>query len=318
MFRWLAPPGRRGRLVIFIFHRVLPVPDALFPDLPDVARFDEILGWIESWFNVVPLDRAVRDLEAGTLPARAAAITFDDGYADNLSVAVPLLLRHRMTATFFIATAFLDGGRMWNDTVIESIRHASDAVLDLSPLALGRHSLATAAEKRAAIETLIGQAKYLPIEERLELTERIAATARVEPSTSLMLTSDALREMRRVGMQIGAHTVSHPILARLSSEEARREMADGRERLQQILGERIGLFAYPNGRFGDDYLGEHAAMAKNLGFDAAFATDWGVADCGSDLMRLPRFTPWDRRRVKFGARLALNLARSRRLETRAT
>jgi len=313
LFRYLAPPGRGGRLSILIYHRVLPAPDPLFPDLPDIARFEEVLLWMKQWFTVLPLDRAVRDLAAGTLPARAAAITFDDGYADNLTVALPVLLRHELTATFFIASGFLNGGRMWNDTVIEAIRHTRLAVLDLGHLDLGRHVLDTASARRAAIDGLIAKLKYLPQAQRTDLTERIAESAAVVPSTSLMMTSSHLRELRAAGMQIGAHTVSHPILTRLPIEQARREIAESKAQLEDILRERVGLFAYPNGKFGDDYAEEHAILARETGFDAALATDWGAAASGSDLMHLPRFTPWDRGRLRFGARLAANLLRPRRL-----
>ena len=74
----LAPGGPRGRLSILIFHRVLPRPDPLFPDVPDGRRFDEVLSWISDWFHVIPLDDAVVRLRSGTLPSRALAITFDD------------------------------------------------------------------------------------------------------------------------------------------------------------------------------------------------------------------------------------------------
>jgi len=314
IFSFLAPSGRRGRLSILIFHRVLLAPDPLFPDLPDTARFEEVLRWLKEWFNVLPLDRAVRDLPLGQLPARAAAITFDDGYADNLTVALPILLRHQLTATFFIATGFLDGGRMWNDTVIEAIRCSRHQWLDLSHLGLGRHVLDTPSARRAAIDRLIGKLKYLPQARRNDLTERIAASAAVVPSANLMMTSAQVRELRRSGMQIGAHTVSHPILTRLSAEQARRDIVEGKDQLEDILRERVGLFAYPNGKLGDDYVEEHATLVREIGFDAAVATDWGAAAVESDLMHLPRFTPWDQSRLRFGARLAANLLRPRRTE----
>ncbi|HEY8876670.1 MAG TPA: polysaccharide deacetylase family protein, partial [Roseateles sp.] len=66
-----SPGGARGRLSVLIFHRVLREPDPLFPDEVDAARFDEILGWLKSWFHVLPLDKAVRRLQAGDLPPRA-------------------------------------------------------------------------------------------------------------------------------------------------------------------------------------------------------------------------------------------------------
>ena len=73
-------------------------------------------------------------LQQGRLPPRALAITFDDGYADNRTVAAPLLERHGLPCTFFVATGFLDGGRMWNDTLIETVRRAPGQTLDLRDL----------------------------------------------------------------------------------------------------------------------------------------------------------------------------------------
>ncbi|MCU0943281.1 MAG: polysaccharide deacetylase family protein, partial [Hydrogenophaga sp.] len=120
LYGWMSPGGASARLSVLIFHRVLAQPDPLFPGVPDVRRFDEVCRWLARWFRVMPLDEAVRALKRGNLPARAAAITFDDGYADNHDQALPVLRAHGLPATFFVATGFLDGGRMWNDTLIES------------------------------------------------------------------------------------------------------------------------------------------------------------------------------------------------------
>jgi peptidoglycan/xylan/chitin deacetylase (PgdA/CDA1 family) len=307
LFSVLSPAGARGRLSVLIFHRVLPQPDPVFPGEVDAVQFDSMMGWVKSWFNVLPLDEAVRRLKTSTLPARAAAITFDDGYEDNYSVALPILQRHGLTATFFIATGFLDGGRMWNDTVIESVRGGPSTELDLSSIGLGSHPTATPAKKREAIAAIIRQLKYLPMQERLERTEKLAACAGVRPPNDLMMTSDQVRAMRRAGMQIGAHTVSHPILARLDAQEAKREILGSKIFLEDLLEERVGLFAYPNGKPGVDYLPEHALMARDLGFDAAVSTAWGAAKAGADPFQVPRFTPWDRSQLRFGIRLLRSL-----------
>jgi len=306
-FSLLSPAAAGARLSVFIFHRVLPEPDALFPDEVHAARFDQLLGWIKTWFRVLPLDEAAQQLACGRLPARAAAITFDDGYEDNDSVARPLLQRHGLVATFFIATGFLDGGRMWNDTVIESIRRTSKAELDLRPLGLGQHALPTLPARRAAIAQLLPQIKYMQPEARVALTQRLAHAAEVSPPVDLMMRSEQVLAMRRAGMQIGAHTVSHPILARLDLSAARQEMAQSKQALEQLLGEPVSLFAYPNGRPGKDYLPEHAVLARELGFQAAVSTAWGAGRQGTDPFQLPRFTPWDRDRLRFGLRMVRNL-----------
>lgn len=310
----LAPAGTRARLSVLIFHRVLPGPDALFPDEPDIARFDRLMGWVAEWFKVLPLAEAVERLAAGDLPERAAAITFDDGYADNLTCAVPVLRRHGLSATFFIATGFLDGGRMWNDTLIESVRGAQRNELDCSHLDLGLLSLASTEDKRQALARLIPAVKHLESPRRADEVARIAAACAATLPDDLMLTGEQLRGLQAAGMGIGAHTVNHPILKTLPVAEARAEIAASREVLEGLLGEPVRLFAYPNGKAGDDYLPDHVGIVRSLGFDAAVATNWGVSDAGSDRYQIPRFTPWDTGKTRFGLRLLDNLRRVDRRE----
>ncbi|MFG6416577.1 polysaccharide deacetylase family protein [Roseateles sp. DC23W] len=310
----MSPAGSSARLNVLIFHRVLREPDPLFPDEVDAARFDELLGWVNSWFNVLPLDEAARRLQDGSLPARAAALSFDDGYADNHDVALPLLQRHGLPCSFFVATGFLNGGRMWNDTLIEAVRRSTLPTLDLRGLQdakgadLGQHALGETDTRRELLEQLIGRVKYLAPEPRVSCVDAIAARAEIRPPDDLMMTSDQVRALRGAGMQIGAHTVSHPILATLDANAAADEIGRSRDVLQQTLGERVGLFAYPNGKPGTDYLPEvHPAIVRELGFDAAVSTRWAAARRGEDVFQIPRFTPWDRGRFKFGLRLARNL-----------
>lgn len=313
LFSLLSPAGRGGRLSILIFHRVLPVADPIFPSEMDATRFDAMCQWLAAWYQVLPLDEAVTRLKSDTLPARACAITFDDGYADNRHVAMPILQRHGLCATFFIATGFLDGGRMWNDTVIESVRLSplpSLALQDVLGAGFESVAISTTEEKRSAIDAIIGRIKYLPVEERAALVDRIAKHARVALPSDLMMTSDEVREMRQGGMQIGAHTVSHPILARLDATQARAEIGSSKEFLEGLLGERVGLFAYPNGKPHTDYAHESVAIVRGLGFDAAVSTAWGAARSGTDIFQIPRFTPWDRTKLRFGARMAGNLLRA--------
>lgn len=309
--RLAAPAGAAGALSIFIFHRVLARPDPLFPDEPDVARFDTLLGWIGDWFRVLPLDEAIERLRRGALPARAAAITFDDGYADNLLHALPVLRHHGMHATFFIASGFLDGGRMWNDTLIEAVRNTSVECLDTGLDGLPPLPLDGIPARRAALGCLIPAIKHLEPAARAEAVARVAERCAVALPDDLMLTSAQLRALHQAGMGIGAHTVSHPILARSASEVARREIADGRARIEEIIGERISLFAYPNGKAGGDYLREHVDMVRELGFDAALSTNWGANDATADFFQLARFTPWDRTRWRFGLRVLGNLRKCR-------
>lgn len=305
-----SPNGPRSKLTILIFHRVLPTPDALLPGEPDAVRFENIIKWLKQWFNIIPLTEAIEKMKTGNLPARSAAITFDDGYADNLTHAAPILLKHQAHATFFISTGFIDGGIMWNDAIIETIRRTRTPILDCSFLNIGSIPLETPSEKVAASKQLITTIKYLPLEDRPLITATLAEKCGVSLPTDLMLTSSETRELRSTGMSIGAHTVSHPILTTLDDRTARNEIALGAAQLSEIIGERIGLFAYPNGKHLQDYTMRDVEIVKSLGFDGAVTTDWGVSDKDTCQYQLRRFTPWDNQRSRFGLRLFGNLINS--------
>jgi len=315
----LACPGGDSKLSILIFHRVLPEPDPIFPDEPDGRRFDQIMGWVKTWFNVIPLDVAVDALKTGSLPARAMAITFDDGYADNHFIALPILKRHGLSATFFVATGYLDGGRMWNDTIIEAIRGSKARILELGNIKAFEGSqlqsldIGSVLEKRAAIQTILGRIKYLSSNEREAASRSIAEQSDIDLPDNLMMTTQQVIEMRRAGMLIGAHTISHMILARLGALEVRKEISGSKEFLENIIEEEISLFAYPNGKPNVDFQPKDVAIVKELGFKAALSTAWGTAETDSDLMQLPRFTPWDKTRLFFGARLIKNTLENQKL-----
>jgi peptidoglycan/xylan/chitin deacetylase (PgdA/CDA1 family) len=307
LMRVLSPGGNSG-LSIFIYHRVLPHKDPLFPAEVDHADFDCDLHRIKSMFNVIPLLDAVRRTAEGTLPPRAACITFDDGYADNAEVALPILQRHGVPATFFVATGFLNGGRMWNDSVIELIRRAPDGILDFGMLGLGVHAVTSLDERRKAITSLIGQLKYLPIGERLDQVNRMIDATRTSLPDNLMMTSAQVVQLHKAGMGIGGHTVNHPILASVTAVTARAEIASGKLALEAMIGATVPLFAYPNGKPDADYRAEHVKMVRELGFEGAVSTAWGACKGTPDVFQLPRFSPWDRTALRFAARMGKNLA----------
>lgn len=303
----LSPTGDRARLSILIFHRVLAVADPLQPDTPDAARFDAICGWLKEWFQVLPMDEAVQRLKAGTLPARAAAITFDDGYADNHDEALPILLRHGLTATFFIATGYLDGGRMFNDSVSETLRRTDQPLISLDGTpwaALGPVLTNDLASRIQAIHRILPIIKPWEVDTRTAFCETLRQRAGVaELPADLMMSSSQVRALAQAGMQVGAHTVSHPILASLDDQAAQAEILGSRQALESLLGRPVTLFAYPNGRPGEDYSPRTVELVRRAGFEAAVSTSWGVSRRSSDCLELPRFTPWGHQKTRFGLRM---------------
>ncbi|WP_242470502.1 polysaccharide deacetylase family protein [Allochromatium vinosum] len=292
-----------------IYHRVLAAPDNLQPDLLDTAAFDAEIRLIDSIFHIMPLAQALENLKAGCLSARSACITFDDGYADNLIHALPILQKYRMHATFFVATDYLDGGRMFNDTVIEAVRLAPAGKHDLRKFGLGCYALVSMDDRINAIRDMLSKVKYLPWSERSQRVAEIGRQLTDQPlPNDLMLTTEQLCVLHAAGMEIGAHTASHPILACVPDAAARDDILRGRQCLERLLNTEIRLFAYPNGRPGTDYLSVHASMVRELGFAGAVSTASGVAEYGTDSYQLPRFSPWSRNRTRAGLLLLRNLA----------
>jgi peptidoglycan/xylan/chitin deacetylase (PgdA/CDA1 family) len=138
------------------------------------------------------------------------------------------------------------------------------------------------------------------------MTERLAAQLGGPLPNDLMLMDEQVRELQKAGVEIGAHTVNHPILCNLSTDEAREEILESKQNLEEILGSSVRLFAYPNGRRGEDYDSEHAELVRSLGFRAAVSTHPGAAGSETDAYQLPRFTPWDKKPVRYLVRMGLN------------
>lgn len=307
-----APAGERSRLSVFYFHRTPAEPDPLLPSEPDARMFDRMLGWIGSQFRVLDPLEACERLYEGTLPARPAIITFDDGYRDNFTVAFPILQQHRMRAAFFVATGFLDGAMMFNDRVIEAVRRSAGGSVTVadSEDKLLRLPLGSDAERRRAIDTILRAVKHLPQqfrEERVAQLERETGSApKGGSSVPKMMDPDQVANLHRAGMRIGGHTRTHPILVKLDDGLARAEINGGLEDLGGIIGERPSIFAYPNGRKGTDFDARHVGILKESGVRFAFTTHAGTATREVSKLELPRFTPWERRRYRFAARALIN------------
>ncbi|MCG5533879.1 polysaccharide deacetylase family protein [Halorhodospira sp. 9621] len=303
----LLAPGGSGALSILIYHRVLPERDPLRPGEPDQAEFAEQMAWVQALFRVLPLSEAVAALRRGRLPPRAACITFDDGYADNLHCALPVLHALGLPATCFVAADYLDGGVMFNDRIIEVVRALPKGQTDLSAWGVGVWRIAGDEDRHRLAEAIIRTVKHLDGAEREEGVARLVRESGVSLPCDLMMTTGGVRRLAAGGFEIGAHTRTHPILSRVDDATARAEIGGSREVLEDVIGEPVRLFAYPNGRPGHDYTARDVQLVKACGFQAAVSTAWGAARRCADPWQLPRFTPWDRHARGFVARMFRNL-----------
>jgi peptidoglycan/xylan/chitin deacetylase (PgdA/CDA1 family) len=279
------------------------------PGEPSAAEFALLIRTVARYFHVTPLLEAVTTLRDGRLPPRSLSITFDDGYADNVDVALPVLRSIGVPATFFIATGFLDGSAMWNDRLIEAVRRHSDATLDLHSIGLGVHDVSSWSRKRAVSNALIQQLKYLEPSARDQRVAQVERAIGGVGPRGLMMSRDNVRTLIASGMDVGAHTITHPILASVSLQTAREEIAGGKADLESITFRPVRVFAYPNGSPNRDFSKEHVDLVAACGFEAAVTTAWGAASVNSSPFQLPRFTPWQKSPQTFILRLLHNCTR---------
>lgn len=311
----IARRGRR-RLCILTYHRVLQQPDPLLRSEIDLASFRWQMQLLAEHFNVLPLHEALQRLWQGTLPPRAVCISFDDGYRSVHELALPVLQELGLAATVFTTTAFLENGSMWNDRILEAVRRLPEGALDWQALDLPRAlqpvtpDLAHDPDYRAHLATILNDhVKYLAPADRHRVIDALERYAGQDKDPDLMLDHAMTVALARAGMEIGGHTVTHPILSRLPDEQARHEIEDNKRALEQILAQPLRLFAYPNGKPGFDFDQRHMAMVRAAGYTAAFTTAGGSAGPENDHYAIPRGRPWDRQPLMFGLRLLRWLAR---------
>jgi peptidoglycan/xylan/chitin deacetylase (PgdA/CDA1 family) len=214
-----------------------------------------------------------------------------------------VLTKVGVPATFFIATGFLNGGCMWNDVVIDSVARTRRSSFECVDPQLGTLDLSSTAARLAAITRLLASLKYVEQGARARRAAELARALDVEPQRTLMMSTDHVRDLIASGFDIGAHTVNHPILSSLDAATARREVAESKRMLERVLGREVRLFAYPNGRPGDDYGQRECDIVQDAGFLAAFSTRAAVVDETAKVFELPRIAPWDRSGIKHCARL---------------
>lgn len=301
----IAPRAKgEGRLCIVNYHRVLSAPDPLLESEPTVDTFRWQMDLLAECFNVLPLEEAVSCLVRERMPPRAVAITFDDGYRSIHELALPILHERKLPATVFVTSGHMnDDSSMWNDVILEAVRQLPGADLDLRDIGLQVYRMGNAGERKSSAARLTENCKYLAPPERQVMLDRLQQLVPADLRQHLMLTPEMIRDLVRHDIEIGGHTVTHPILARLDDATAFREIADNKRDLEQVTGRPVRMFAYPNGKQGADFDQRHVEMVSAAGYHAAFTTAPGAATRHHNPFEFPRSRPWDRHPLMFAARL---------------
>lgn len=295
--RWLTPAAR-GLGLILTFHHVSPdpvpafAPNRLLGITPDFL--DQTLRALDArGFDVIGLDAVPERLAEPDYGPPFAVLTFDDGYRDNVEHASPVLARHNVPWTLFVTSAFADqSGRLWWIELERAIARLDRVRIAIGPRALDLPSRSPE-EKALAFDAIY---RDLRRGSEADLLDRIADLCRQAgiPSggvaSELCLSWAELRDLARdPAVTIGAHTVSHPMLAKHAAETAAREIADGRARIEMELGRSVRHLSFPVGDPGSAGPREFA-LARDMGFATAVTTRPGhlFAAHADHLHALPR------------------------------
>ena len=280
-------------LAILRYHAVCGAEGAAYAE-PGICvtpnAFERHVAYLTSQYRVLPLPEAVRYLRDGkTLPQNAVAITFDDGYADNLPAA-RVLARNGATATFYITTSCLAGESPFWPSEIRELIHRTTAPEIRLKSANGELLLRcdTDVARHLAIRTLAKAFKASTIPVRESLRQGLRSVAGGGDVASPMLTWDQVQEMQRLGMTIGAHTMTHPNLPNAGLADAWLEIAGSKARLERELGVAATMFSYPNGGAERYMTADLAALVRKAGFEASTTSRNGFAGPTSDLYALER------------------------------
>jgi peptidoglycan/xylan/chitin deacetylase (PgdA/CDA1 family) len=295
-------PGWRGVLALN-YHRIgdhtaSPWDHSLWSASAEL--FDLQLAVLAAEAEVIAPGDIGAALQDGK-PGRRVLITFDDGYRDNFEIAYPLLRKHGLTATFFLATGFIDRPRVaWWDELAWMVRGSRAQALEAGEW-LPRTMALDAAGADATIATLTAHYKTLPNERTEAFLDHVAVatgSGRCDPdeAAEMWITWEMARELRRGGMTIGGHTVTHPVLARIPAARQEEEIEGCAGRIEQELGEPMRWFAYPVGA-RDTFTADTRQILTRGGVQLAFSFYGGHA-------RFSRWDPLDVPRTHVGPELS--------------
>lgn len=252
-------PGRT--LTILAYHRIAARPEGrtypfdlgLLSATPE--EFHWQMGYLRRECNVLPLSSVSAYLSGRLrLPARAVAVTFDDGFIDNYEVAFPILREFSIPATIFVTTAHIGSDRpFWFEMTVYAMMRAAPRTIQIDGLAMPLPTGDSEQERRASAIRLLNHLKSLPFEQLRCIVSTFehelgASLKADEFSASRTMNWDQVREMADAGIEFGSHSANHPVLTRLTSDALRFELTEAKRTLERELGRPVTQLAYPVGR----------------------------------------------------------------------
>lgn len=290
---------------IFIYHRVNDDGDPFFYATP-VAEFERQMKYLARNFRMASLD----DIAGGNFPVNGhkccVAVTFDDGYRDNFTYALPILKKLGIPATIFLATGCIESGEIpWYDQVRLAFKLTVQPRLSLGALGGPCASLETDARRVEASERTLAWLRSLDESGRrrglAEVFRELAVPAGLNLRNTMLRWED-IRLMAKQGISFGAHTVTHPVLAGLSVQRLQEEIGGSKRAVEARLQLPVRHFAYPFGKHAD-FSPQAKRVVQEAGFQTAATTVFGINGQDDDRFELKRFGLWEHDMGLFGLRL---------------
>ncbi len=280
---------RRGdfRVLILEYHGI--TAGAEREGAVSADRFRRHLRYLKRHYRLRTAAAAAAALAAPEpLTEDIAVVTFDDGYLDNYEVAWPVLRDAGAPATLYLTSGFLDGGELWFDVARRALAAVPGGAASVPPpLAEHLRRGLGAWPPEEPVEPLMRRLKYSPPALRRETVAALAAAGGDLPPAARPMSWEQARQLCAAGVELGGHTVSHPILSMLEPAEQEEEIRRSRQRIAEEIGREPTTFAYPNGS-AKDYSDHTVEILTRLGFAAACTTRRGSNRRGCPPMTLRR------------------------------
>ena len=285
------------RAFVLMYHRILPSavnqPVYVQPGMfVKPETFERHMAYIKNNFEVLFLDDLVAKAMAGETIGRHCALTFDDGWRDNYTAAIPILKKYQLPVTIFLSTGYIGATKtFWPEELCQYLEQIDLDLLkdDAAPDSWRYFTSLITSYKSLGRECFFDQSiatlKRFTASEREDVLNYLRNMLNVRPLPRQMLNWDEARNMCQSGLvRFGAHTVNHELLDQVSLPRAGTEIIDSRDEIERQLGSKVKIFAYPNGNHNPEI---RQILAQN-GFNAAVTTRKGLIDHKLPLLEIPR------------------------------
>lgn len=278
--------------IILLYHRIVEDNTKYLDKGPGmhhhIRDFEEEIPYLKKHYQVLPMDEVIAQIKSGKgFDRPTVAITFDDGYLDNYTLAYPVLKKYGIPATIYLTTSLIDTDeRTWTDQIEHALLQTHREYF-VVPALFGEQkiSIRTNEEKRTVCIGLASKLKAVADMKRKELLRDIFEGLGINGSNPLerrpriMLNWDEVREMAGNGITFGSHSHTHPILSRMPLQEAKEDILISKRIIEEQLGTKVKHFAYPNGR-AEDFSEDLRDHCQKIGFESVASVVYG-SNCGN-------------------------------------